>query len=145
MTIRAWTTAFAALALVTIGAQAAPASEAPLGDAIRAVVAGNLAAYNHEDAAATMGFVHTKSPDYEPTREALAGQFAAFDVATELVGFTLIGHDDEFVVARVKVKSVAKAGSGFTNNVVDSMMIFHEENGAWKLWDEKILGVQLLP
>jgi hypothetical protein len=144
MTIRAWTTAFAALTLVIVGAPLASATE-PLDASIREVVAGNVAAYDREDAAATMGFVHTKSPDYESTRDALAEQFAAHDVTTELVGFTLMGHDDEFVVARVKVKSTAAAGSGFTNNVTDAIVIFHQENGAWKLWDEAILGVQLLP
>jgi hypothetical protein len=35
------------------------------------------------------------------------------------------------------------AGSGFMNNVVHPIVIFHAENGAWKLWDEKVLGVQL--
>jgi hypothetical protein len=92
-----------------------------------------------------MSFVHTKSPDYESIRDALAGQFAAQDVTTAVVGFTLMGHDDEFVVARVKGKSTAKTGSGFTNNITDSIVIFHEENGAWRLWDENILGIQLLP
>ena len=145
MTIRAWTIAFAALALVSVGAQTALASEETLAAEIRAVVDGNAAAYAREDAAATMGFVHTKSPDYEATRDALAAQFAAYDVTTQVVGFTLMGHDDEFVVARVKLKSTAKAGTGFTNNVTDSIAIFHQENGAWKLWDESILGIQLLP
>ena len=57
----------------------------------------------------------------------------------------LVVHDDEFAVARVKAKTIGKAETGFTNNIVDAIMIFHQENGQWKLWSEEILGIEMLP
>ena len=89
-----------------------------------------------------MSFVDTKSPDYEGTKNELAADFKDFDLTTQLVSFILIGHDDEFAVARVKEKTTGKPQSGFADNTVDSMVIFHQENGAWKLWSQEILGVE---
>ena len=75
--------------------------------------------------------------------ETLARQFEQLDVTNELVDFALIGHDDEFAVARARIKSVGKPGGGFTDNTVDTILIFRQENAAWKLWDESILGVEI--
>lgn len=143
MNIRAWTACCAALALLGLGGRSALADDAPLAAALRQVVAGNFAAYDREDVAGTMSFIDSKSPDYDTTKAALAAQFGDLDAKAELVSFTYIGHDDEFAVARVKAKTVGKAGSGFSDNTVDSIVIFHQENGAWKLWGEEILGVQI--
>ena len=140
MRLRVWAASMAALAVC---APPALADDAELAEALRQVVLGNLAAYDREDADATMSFVHTASPDYEPTKAALAAQFPALDVASELVDFTYIGHDDEFAVARVRVKTADGPGNDFTDNTVDAIVIFHQENGAWKLWGDEVLGVAI--
>jgi len=138
-----WTTVLATVALLAFGAQPALADEDPLGTALRKAVSDNLAAYDREDVAGTLSTIDSDSPDYESTKDALAAQFKDLDVTTSLVAFTLIGHDDEFAVARVKVKTTGKAGSGFTDNTVDSIMVFHMQDGSWKLWGEEVLGVSL--
>jgi hypothetical protein len=145
MNIRAWTSAVAALGLAWLacGAMPARADDEALAAALRKVVEGNFAAYNKEDLAASMALIDTKSPDYETTKAALLSQFKDLDVTTELVSFTYIGHDDEFAVARIKAKTVGKPSSTFANNTVDAIVLFHQENGAWKLWGEDILGVQI--
>jgi hypothetical protein len=143
MNTRGWMIGFAALVLLGFGASRALAADDPLTAALRPVLAGHLAAYDREDAAATMSFVDSKSPDYESTKAALAGQFEQLDVTNELVDFALIGHDDEFAVARARIKSVGTPGGGFTDNTVDTILIFRQENAAWKLWDESILGVEI--
>jgi len=145
MIARAWTVCVATAALLGFGAGPALADDATLESALRQAVTGNFAAYDRKDADRSMSFIHSKSPDYEPTKNALAGQFKDLKVTTELVGFNYIGHDDEFAVARVKSKTTGSAETGFTNNVVDAILIFHQENGQWKLWSEEILGVQVLP
>lgn len=134
-------------ALLSLGAPVVLAAEGGddngLEDALRAPVAGHLAAYGKKDADGAMKFVDTKSPDYESTKLALEEQFKDLDVTPTLVDFDYIGHDEEFAVARVKVKTTGKPESGFVDNTVDSIMIFHFQNGAWKLWTEKVLGVDL--
>lgn len=143
MSARAWTTCFAALALFCFCAPAARAALGPLAAALREVMEGNLAAYNHKDVDASMRYVDSRSPDYASTKQAIEQQIKDLDVSTQLVAFDYIGHDDEFAVARAKVKSTGKPGTGFTDNTVDAIVIFHQENGAWKLWSEEVLGVDL--
>ena len=92
-----------------------------------------------------MNLIHSKSPEYDATQGALSGLFEALDTRTELVGFQYIGHDDEFAVARVKLKTVDQSGEAFAANVIDTITVFHQENGVWKYWSDHILGVELLP
>ena len=66
------------------------------------------------------------------------------DARTELVGFHYIGHDDEFAVARVKLQTVDQSGEPFSANVIDTITIFHQEDGVWKYWSDHILGVELV-
>jgi hypothetical protein len=47
-------------------------------------------------------------------------------------------------VARVKLKTVATDDAAFQNNIVDSIMLFHQEDGVWKAWSDHILGVELI-
>ena len=58
--------------------------------------------------------------------------------------FRYIGHDDEFAVARVMLKTVGRSGPPLAANVLDTMTVFHQEDGEWKYWSNHILGVDLL-
>jgi len=115
-----------------------------LAGALRQVVENNLSAYNRKDVAGTMQSIHTKSPDYASMQQALPGQFSALDTRTELANFQYIGHDDEFAVARVKLKTVGQPGKPFAGNVIDSIAVFYPEAGEWKYWSTLVLGVELI-
>lgn len=104
---------------------------------------GNLSAYDHKDVDAAMRFVDSRSPDYASTKQAIEEQIKDLQVSTQLVTFDYIGHDDQCAVARAEVKSTGKPGTGFVDNTVDAIVIFHQESGAWKLWSEEILGVDI--
>lgn len=139
MRTRAGILGLAALALVLAGQSA----QAQLAPALQYVIDNNLASFNRRDLAGAMATIHTKSPDYDPTKQAMEEQFKDLDVTASLVKFDLMGHDDEFAVARAKVKTTGKPGSGFVDNTVDAVLLFHQEDGAWKLWDETVLGVDI--
>lgn len=124
-------------------AQAASSADPDLTATLRGTVEDNLRGYNAEDPEATLRAVHKSSPGYEATKAALAEQFQQFDVKATLVDFSYIGHDNEFVVARMKTRFEAPSGSGFNNSVVDSIVLFHQDGGVWKLWDDDVLGVEL--
>jgi len=144
MNARAWAICVVLLLLPLLRAPIAHADEDPLAGALRKVVEGNLSAFNRKDVGGTMNFVDTRSPDYDSTKSELVEEFKDYDLTSALVRFTLIGHDDEFAVARVKTKTTAKANSGFVNNTVDTITIFHQENGAWKLWSQQVLASEML-
>ena len=113
-----------------------------LEGALRQVVEQNLAAYNSRDTSRALASVHTKSPAYAAMRDALPRQFDALDARTELERFTYMGHDDEFAVARVQYRTVGGTAKPFMDNILDTVTIFHQENGAWKYWDNYVLGVR---
>jgi hypothetical protein len=112
--------------------------------ALQQVSKDQIAAFNREDVAATMGYAHTKSPVYASTESELNSQFSAFDAKAEQISFQFVGHDDEFAVARVKVKVTAPGVEGFNDNITDTMVFFHQEGGRWKLWDVYVLGSEFI-
>jgi len=125
-------------------ARLAHAAPDPLETSLRQIVEQAGDAYRKEDVAAFMLFVHTKSPEYKATRERLTTLFAEYDVTSQVTDFRLIGHDDEFAVVRLKLKTTSTA-PGFADNVVDQLVLFHQEGGAWKYWGDYEIGVDMLP
>jgi len=126
----------------------AGAAEDKLGTTLRGVVEENVRSYDARDTDAFLRTLHPQSPGYEATKAILSDQFREGDINVTLVDYKYIGHDDEFAVARVKMKTVAPPGStGFQSNVTDSIVVFHRDEfaRAWKLWSEDILGVQFTP
>lgn len=111
---------------------------------LRQVVEDNLAAYNSEDPSRTLASVHTQSPVYATMQNTVPRQFEALDTRTELEAFTFIGHDDEFALARVQYRTLGGAREDFMNNILDTVTMFHQEDGNWKYWDNHILGVRLV-
>jgi hypothetical protein len=131
-----------ALAMAVLGAMWAPTARADqaLATALEKVSKDQIAAINREDAPATMAYSHTKSPSYEEARKELSSLFGETDAKAEQISFQYIGHDDEFALARVKVKVTAAGEEGFYDNVVDTITIFHQEDGKWKVWDAYLVG-----
>jgi hypothetical protein len=139
-------TGVALVAWLGFAAPSAQADDAALAATLRKVVEDHAAAYDQENVAAAMSSIASRSPDYETTQAALAEQFAGLDVEAKVVDFAYIGHDDEFAVARVKTKVVATPKSPeFADNTTDAIVLFHQDGGAWKLWSQHVLGVDLLP
>src|SRR5262245_15664494 len=132
----------AAPVLAVISPPSARADDHPAG-APQQVAKEQIAAFNHKDVGATMGYAHTKSPSYDEAKTELTSAFSGLDPKAEQVSFQYIGHDDEFALARVKVKVTATGAEGFQDNVVDTITIFHQEGGKWKVWDAYLVGGQL--
>lgn len=146
MSVRGWSISMAILAVLSAGATTARAADEELAATLRTVLEKNLDSYDSDDLDATAKTIHTRSPAYEASKAAAAEQVKDLDVDTELVDFRYIGHDDEFAVARAKKKTTAKPGeTEFTDNTVDVIVLFHMEDGVWKLWSEQLLGVDLAP
>ena len=135
--------AFAGILLLAVAVNTAHAGNSGgLEGALRQVVEQNLAAYNAKDTSETLASIHTKSPVYATMREALPSQFGALDARTAVEDFSYIGHDDEFAIARVQYRTEDKSTQPFMDNVMDTITVFHQEDGTWKYWNEHVLGVQ---
>lgn len=129
--------------IVLLAAAGAAGADDALARALRAVLEENVRAYSAEDARGVEATIHTRSPEHQTTVKALPEQFRDQDVRASLIDFRLIGHDDEFAVARAKIRFEGAAGSGFNDNVTDSLVVFKDEGGRWKLWTDEVLGVEL--
>ena len=126
----------------------ARAADDKLGTTLRGVVEENVRAYDARDTDAFLRTLHPQSPGYEATKAILSDQFREGDIKVTLVDYQYIGHDNEFAVARVKLKTAAPPGStDFQSNVTDSVVVFHRDEfaRAWKLWSDDVLGVQFTP
>jgi len=132
----------AVLAMLVGFCGVAGAADDPLVKALRGVVEANLTAYNAKNVDGVLSSIDTHSPDYATTKDALAEQFQNIGATAKLTDFRYIGHDDEFAVVRMKIALAGPPTSDFVDNVVDGMMVFHQENGTWKLWSEDVLGVE---
>ncbi len=115
-----------------------------LASSLEKVSQDQIAAFNREDVAATMAYAHTKSPTYDGAREMLTENFKGQDLKTEQLSFQYIGHDDEFALARVKVKVTSPGTEGFQDTVTDTVTLFHQEGGTWKVWDTYLVGGELV-
>jgi len=129
------------LTLWGLAASTASADEV-LAATLHQLTKDHAAAYDREDADATLRLVHTRSPEYEATRTVLESQFRAHDLKTEVVSFQYIGHDDEFAYARVKLRT-HDSTADFADNTVDSVTLYHREDGTWKVWSDFILGIDV--
>jgi hypothetical protein len=126
----------------------AGAADDKLGTTLRGVVEENVRAYDARDTDAFLRTLHPKSPGYEATKAILSDQFREGDIKVTLIDYKYIGHDDEFAVARVKMKTMGPPGStDFQSNVTDSVVLFHRDEfaRAWKLWSDDIIGVEFVP
>ena len=131
------------LALVAPRPAAAADNDSKTGKALRALVEKSLRAYDDEDEAAFMATIHTKSPEYEQTKTSLPTQFSTENATSTLDGFDYMGHDDEFAVARIKIKTTSKEPD-FADNVIDTLSVFKQEDGKWKYWSDALLGVSVV-
>jgi hypothetical protein len=131
-------------ALLGLAVGAGAADKNPLATTLQGVVEDHVRAYNARDVQGAMRDVHTQSPEYDSTKAAMEEQFRDLPVTAQLVDFKYMGHDDEFAVARMKLKIAGPPTSQFQNNVVDEVMLFHQQGGTWKLWSDDVLGVEFV-
>ena len=139
------TTACTALLTIAMvlgtGAAAADCHDPALAATLRQLVERHYAAYGARNVDETMRYIDSKAPGYDKTKKALPRQFE-LGAKSQLIDFRYIGHDDEFAVARVKFRTSGRSGTSVVENTVDTMTVFHQENGQWKFWDQLILGVE---
>ena len=129
------------VALCGLSAGTARADEA-LSETLHQLAKDHAAAYDREDVDATLALVHSRSPEYDATRTLLQEQFRVQDLETEVVSFHYIGHDNEFAYARVKLRT-HDTTAAFADNTVDTVTLFHREDGRWKYWSDYIVGVEV--
>jgi hypothetical protein len=129
----------AVLALAVLSVAGCCRPTADLTTELEPVIRQNFEMCQKKDLEGTMKTVHSKSPVYAQTVEVLDKLFASYELKYELASCHFIGSDGTYAVARVTQKTTRVSGPEFPNSVLDSIYVFRQENGKWKLWQTAVL------
>ena len=129
--------------LLVCGYSAFAESESTAGE-LRNLIIQNLNACQDEKLDAEMSTMHSQSPAYLMTKQQTPLLFENYDLNYELTGFSFIGQDEDYAVARIKQKTTKIAGPAFQNNEIDTIAVFRKENGQWKFWNQVLLNKKYL-
>ncbi len=102
------------------------------------------AAVEAEDLDKLQTMIHPQSPVAEETRQRLAKVLEGRDLDGKVIGYHFLAEDTPYAFARAQIKWTGKGKKGFRNNITDTLYIFKQDGGQWKLWGELPLGVVLL-
>ena len=107
-----------------------------------ALVDENLRAAQAEDMDAMLLTLHSDSPEYQQTKQICETSFPQYDLMFEKRIFRFIGLDGDYALGRYEFCTSKIAGPEFQDNCLDTIHVFKQENGNWKLWSVAILEVE---
>lgn len=119
-------------------------SDEDVAEEIKEVVFENLRATQVEDMDAMLATIHSESPVYAQTEELAIMLFENYDVNYELQLFRYIEQDGEYAIVRLEYSSQKVAGGEFNDNNLDTIHVFRQENGDWKIWSMAILEIEYI-
>ncbi len=119
-------------------------SDEDVAEDIKEVVFENLRATQVEDMDAMLATVHSESPNYAQTEKLAAMLFENYDLSYEVLLFRYIEQDGEYAIVRLKYSAQKLAGAEFNDNNIDTVHVFREENGEWKIWGMAILEIEYI-
>lgn len=111
---------------------------------LRNLVIQNLNALQSEDLEAALSVIHTQGPAYLSAKVNTPHLFENIDLKYDLMDYKYIGQDEDYAVARTKVRDTKVAGPAFQNRELDLISVFRRENGQWKFWSQITLDTKYL-
>ncbi|WP_105901984.1 hypothetical protein [Vibrio gangliei] len=108
------------------------------------VLKQNLHASQQEDVDAYMATMHTQSLVWTPTKHQIEMVFDNFDLTYQLDQFDFVAQDDEYAYAKIWMTKTKISGGQFKNNRVQALVVFKQENGAWKVWSQANMQIKYL-
>lgn len=119
-------------------------SDEDVAEEIWEVVLENLRATQVEDMDAMLATIHSESPSYTQTEELATVLFENYDLNYEVLLFRYIEQDGEYAIVRLEYSSQKVAGGEFNDNNLDTIHVFRQENGDWKIWSMAILEIEYI-
>ncbi|WP_105901979.1 hypothetical protein [Vibrio gangliei] len=108
------------------------------------VVVDNFKALENEDIASYMDTIHNQSALYQTTENVLKLTFKAYDLKYDLKDVVLVGEDDKYAYAKVVFETHKVRGPAFQDNQIESLIVFKQINGDWKIWAQANLELTKL-
>jgi hypothetical protein len=137
------------LFLVPSGALSARNSEAAaeptqVANEVLAVIHENLIACNAEDIERYMATIHSKSPDYDKTKNTLPIAFENFDLSYQVSGLQILDQNDREATVAFVLTTRKIRGPQFQDNQVTGQFIIRKDGDAWKIYGQKIENIEYL-
>lgn len=109
---------------------------------IKQAVLKNLKATESEDLDAIMSTIHSQSPSYTATMQAMQQLLPLYDLKYSILSYSYIAKDNDYAYVRVRQLTEKVSGPAFNNNVIDALQIFKKEGKDWKLWSQANLSIE---
>jgi hypothetical protein len=132
------------LGLALLSAAAAAAEPTPTPQELKQVLAGHFAAGDRGDVRGAIGWVHTQSPIYLATKQAIESLVANFRFRSRVLDFSFIALSGDFAIARAKQEMRKVSGPAYRDHVLDSIYVFRREAGHWRIWQQAVLDMRFL-
>lgn len=133
-----------ALILIMLFTSNIAVANSELAKTIKENVLYNLKYMQKEKPNKAISTIHSQSPSYLSTKNILSQIFGNYKLNYELVSFEFIAHHEELVYARIKQATTKISGPAFQNNIIDTVQIFKQESGIWKLWAQANIGIKYI-
>lgn len=118
--------------------------ESTLHDELQKILEEQLRCQNEQDLQGAMRLIHAASYSYGPTQQFLLNLFANYKLNFRLLDHKLLALDDDYAFFRFKVRSEKIDGPDFKDNITDSIGIFRNVDGSWKIWCQAPITFQVV-
>jgi hypothetical protein len=117
-----------------------------LPEVVTAVIYENIRASNASDFDGYMGTIHSDSPVYNSTKEGIRQAFSdEFTLSYRVSDVYVIEQNrNKAVVHFVLTTKLVRGPISFRDNRITGEMTLRKENGAWKIYNQKVDNVEYL-
>lgn len=116
-----------------------------VSELVEKTVRDNLRYTQENDVAKSMNTIHSQSLSYGPTQQFMSQlSLMGYQLSYELLEFRFIAQDGDLAYARVKQRTKKISGPEFSNNELEMLQVFKQEQGVWKIWAQANLSVRML-
>lgn len=132
----------ALLMIVSFGLTVVFSQDENIEAELNVLVDENLRATQAEELDAMLLTLHSDSPAYQQTKQISETLYVQYDLNYEKRVFRFIGLDGEYALGRFQFCATKITGPEFQDNCIDTIHVFKQENGNWKIWSMAALKVE---
>ena len=112
---------------------------------LKSTMTENVRSTQAEDLEAMMKTLHPQSPVYETTRQSVSQVFGKnLQLKYELVSLKFLAVDGDYALARIRQRTTRTPPESFRNNEIDMIVVFKQDDKAWKIWNQTVLEIKYL-
>ncbi|MFD1382733.1 nuclear transport factor 2 family protein [Rhodanobacter aciditrophus] len=119
-------------------------SYADTAQEIEALIQKNMTYTESENVEAVMSTMHSDSLYYQATVQMLQQLFSVHDLSYTLMSYKFVAEEGGYAYARIIQRTEKVEGPDFRDNDLESLQVFKQEDGEWKLWSQANLRIEYL-